>query len=129
MGLTNFQFGVYSGQAGSWVYAQFTQPVTIPPSGNIQFDATQSNSFRIDPLTQNATLLPPINLQDGMTFDIIIRQDSTGGRTLTLDPIFRQALGAPFSGLSSTPNAVDRMSFKYWAAEGFVEYVIAKAIA
>jgi len=55
----------------------------------------------------NRLLAAPTNPQNGQKIIYRIRQDATGGRTLTLDPIFRFGEDVPLLVLSVNPNTTD----------------------
>jgi hypothetical protein len=61
-------------------------------------------------LNQNLALGVPTNTYNGQSGVLTFVQDSTGGRTLTLDPIFKKPGGvAPV--LSTAPGAIDRIRY------------------
>ena len=114
---------------GTWHHSQYTAPVTVPYSTTVTLDVSASNAFRLGPITGNVMLSNPINLQDGMAWDILIYQDSVGGHQLTLGSLFKQSGGGPFPGLDPSPYSINRVSCKYWAQESLIEYVVAQRIS
>jgi hypothetical protein len=90
---------------------QSVQPLDLTDGGTISTDASLSNIFRVT-LGGNRTLANPTNLTDGMVLNWIIKQDSTGGRTLAYDTKFKWPSGtAPVVAAGS--NAVSFISACY----------------
>lgn len=74
-------------------------------TGNVTLDLSLGNYITMT-LTGNTTLLAPTNPIVGARYIIVITQDATGGRTLTLtSPQWRTV--SPSSTLTTTANAVD----------------------
>jgi hypothetical protein len=81
--------------------ASLTDGATINWNLNTQQVATVT-------LGGNRTLAAPTNIQAGGTYILIVKQDSTGNRTLTFNSAYKFSL-TPI--LSTSPNAVDIFSF------------------
>jgi hypothetical protein len=83
------------------VSASATGTVTLDFSTGFNFDLT---------LVGNVTLTVPSNMTSGQSGTIFLTQDSTGGRTLTLNAAIRKPLGiAPT--LSTAAGAIDMLSY------------------
>jgi hypothetical protein len=74
--------------------------VTLTPATNVTVDMERSNNLEIE-LNQNVTLDNPINVAPGSTLVIPIRQNGTGGYTVT----FGSAYGFPGGAPTITPGA------------------------
>jgi len=84
---------------------------TLTDAATIALDMSRSNNFAVT-LGGNRTLGSPSNPQgDGQLVRIRVRQDGTGGRTLSYNGIFKFPNGAPV--LQTTPNAFDILTFQY----------------
>lgn len=100
--------------------AQFNQVYPVVASGSIvssavDTDVTTGQIFNIE-LTENITLNNPTNSVDGVTIRWRIQQDSTGGRTVTLDTKFQ----IPSSASNPLPwstgaNVMDTLAATYHA--------------
>lgn len=98
--------------------------VALSDGATILIDASLANNFRVT-LGGNRTLGNPLNLIDGQVFNIRIKQDGTGSRTLTYGTMFKFPGGtAPV--LSTAANALDFMSCQYDAADGTLICVMNK---
>jgi hypothetical protein len=83
-------------------------------------DAALGNSFFMT-LTGNLTLANPTGGADGQEITWILKQDGTGGRTLTLGASFRvpgAGSSTTFLKLSVSANAVDTLKIRYSNADG-----------
>lgn len=72
-------------------------------------NCTDGNVHRVV-LGGNRTMGVPSSARSGQVLILIIRQDNTGGRTLTWNPIYRFA-GGTEPILTTAPNAVDVFAF------------------
>jgi hypothetical protein len=90
-----------SGGSGS-----FSPQVSLAYAATIGTNAALGQNFAVGPLTGNATLSNPINLQAGMRLLWRIRQDATGGRVLTFGTMFKFEYGI-IPGLTTTGGASD----------------------
>jgi hypothetical protein len=90
--------------------SQSVQTVALTDGAIIAIDATAGNTFRVV-LGGNRTLSNPTGLVDGQTLNVVIKQDSTGGRTLSYGSKFRISGGTPT--LSTAANARDLLSCVY----------------
>lgn len=77
----------------------------------INTDCSKGNVFTVT-LTGNATLATPTNMQAGATYQWIIKQDATGGRTLSYGTAFWWANKTPPT-LSTGANAQDIITAIY----------------
>jgi hypothetical protein len=80
--------------AQTFTAGQAIAQVTLTDGVGIVVDGDLSNNFQLE-LTQNSTLANPINVVAGMTINIAIRQDGTGGYTCGFGPAFLFPGGAP----------------------------------
>ncbi len=90
--------------------------VLTPSSGVVTVDGDDSNVFELT-LAENVSFATPANPKNGQTVNILLRQDATGGRTVTfnsawtftnrIDPV-----------LSTDANAVDLLSCQWDATAG-----------
>jgi hypothetical protein len=93
---------VMSGQASSAIFT-LTDGATITPD----FD---NGPIQTVTLEGNRTLANPSNAKDGASYSIIVKQDTTGSRTLGYGANYKWASGtAPTLSLGS--NAVDILTF------------------
>lgn len=90
---------------------KFTTKSLTPISGSVATDADEGHFFDIV-LTSNITLTNPTNPSDGQRITWRFRQDSTGGRTVTLGSKFRLAAGDT-STVDPDPDATSYMSALY----------------
>ena len=88
-----------------------TQPYVLTDAATIVFNASLSNVFELT-LGGNRTMGTPTGMLQGQTINLIIRQDATGGRTITWPTIFTWVGGVP-PILSTAPNSVDMVSLQY----------------
>jgi hypothetical protein len=70
-----------------------------------------SNVFYVA-LTENITINAPTNPRSGQVINIILKQDATGGRTVTFNSIFTFSGGGEPTA-TATANAVDMVSCQY----------------
>lgn len=77
-------------------------------TGSIAVDASLSNTFDVT-LTENATLENPTNLVNGGTYIFRVKQDATGGRTLTFGTVYKFA-GGTAPTLTEDADALDIIS-------------------
>lgn len=79
-------------------------------AGVATIDCHLSNVFEIE-LTSNITMAAPTNPVDGQVINVILRQDATGGRTITWNAAWAFFGGTPT--LSTDPGATDLISCQY----------------
>lgn len=92
------------------------QPLALVDAPVIAVNASQHNSFSVT-LGGNRALAAPTGLSDGMLLSFALRQDATGGRTLSFASIYDfGAAGTPV--LSAGPNVGDYAFGYYDAASG-----------
>lgn len=107
--------GAGTGSANQWGKAQSVTPVVADVAGNVTPDATASNNFEYR-LTGNLVLGNPTGPVSGQVLNFRLKQDATGGRTITWPGKFKFPEGAaPL--LSTPPGAVDFVSAYYCAAD------------
>lgn len=125
---TAAQFAANSGsgnalsQDQAWLSAQFQTPAF---STSITLDFSTGWNFNVGTLTNNFTLNNPTNGKPGQEGVILLTQDGTGSRTATLGSAWQCAGGFP--GLSTAPNAVDALVYKY-VNSGFVLYSLLQGV-
>lgn len=83
---------------------------TLTDGATVNWDASSGN-IAILTLGGNRTIAAPTNLYDD-TYILILKQDVTGGRTVTWNAIFKWSEGTAPT-LSTDANAVDIISFVY----------------
>lgn len=93
--------------------AQGTQRQALAISaGNVAVDASLSNCFKLT-LTGNATLQNPVGSPvSGQTIRILVKQDATGGRTVTFESKYKFP-GGTAPTISAGANAIDYLAFEY----------------
>ena len=67
-------------------------------------------------LTENITINAPINALSGQVMNFIIKQNGTGGYTVTWNSIFKFP-GATVPTITATANAVDVVTMQYDATD------------
>lgn len=98
-------------------YQRFFAPVTLSVSaGNIDTNAALGYLFRCT-LGAHATLTDPTNPTDGQKIEWQLRQDATGGRTLTLGSKFRLNSDIGAVVLSTAINKLDSLVAQYYLAD------------
>lgn len=95
--------------------AQDVAQVTLTDAATINTDASLSNTFLVT-LGGNRTLANPTNLQAGQTVVWHVRQDATGGRTLSFGALFK-FVGMLTPTLSTAANAKDVLECSYDGVE------------
>ena len=99
-------------------YQRYFAPVPLTPdgSGNINTDASLGYHFRAT-LGSACTLNNPTNGVDGQRVEWQVKQDATGGRTLTLGSKFRLNADIGSVTLSTGAGKLDSMVAQYHAAD------------
>lgn len=88
-----------------------TEVVPVVPAGTVfTIDCLTSNVFEIT-LTANSTIASPINPIKGQTINVLIKQDATGGRTVTWGGDWTFFNGVPT--LSTEAYATDMISCQW----------------
>lgn len=100
--------------------------VSLTDGATINVDASLANNFRVT-LGGSRTLANPTGLIDGQVFNIRIKQDGTGSRTLTLGSKYKTP-GASFV-LSTAAGSLDFMSCQYDATDDTLVCVLNKAFS
>lgn len=100
--------------------------VALTDAATIAINASLGNNFRVT-LGGNRTLGNPTELVDGQQGLIRVKQDATGGRTLTYASMWKFPGGAPT--LTPTAGATDVISWQYDATDATIMAVISKAFA
>ena len=107
----------------AWLIAQqndFSKSQRVIPvvnataSGTITPDASASNNFDYT-LTGALTIANPSNLEAGVVLNFRLKQDATGGRTLSLGSKFKWAAGTAPTWVT-TANAINFFSAYYDSA-------------
>ena len=96
----------------SFLKSQSPKVVALTDGANIATDASLGNEFRVT-LAGNRTLDNPTNPTDGQRAIWRFKQDSTGGRTITLGSAFRLGVDVDGVTLSGTPSKADYMAAIY----------------
>jgi hypothetical protein len=93
--------------ANTFSKAQTFDPIELTDAASIAWDWSLGPIAKVT-LTDNRALAAPTNVPAGKTgtWALFIRQDGTGSRLLTLDPIYLPP-GAAAIELSTDPNALD----------------------
>ena len=105
-----------------WYRQQFISMGILTDTTTIQWNLDTAQVAMVT-LGGNRTLTAPTNVKTGGTYHLIVKQDNTGGRTLSFDSIFKWK-GGTTPNLSTAANAVDLLSF---ISDGAAMYgVIAK---
>ncbi len=106
-------------QIGLWTKNQSVNPVVNnTATGTVTPDASASNNFDYL-LTGNLTIANPTNLTAGMVLNFRLKQDATGGRTMSFGTNFKWAGGAAPTWVT-TANAINFVSCYYDSASGFL---------
>ena len=101
--------------------------ITLTDAATITLNASLGSNFRVV-LGGNRVLANPTGLSNGQVFNIRIKQDATGSRTLSYGTMYKFPGGiAPT--LSTGANAIDFMSCQYDAADSVLICVMNKAFA
>ena len=93
-------------QIDGQVYAPYN---TLTDGATITPDFNDSNNMIVT-LAGNRAMANPSNLKDGASYTVIVKQDATGGRTLSFGTAFKWA-GGTAPTLSTGANAVDILTF------------------
>jgi hypothetical protein len=106
-----------------WSAAAFV-PVSYAASISLDFSTFINASIT---LTGNMSLSNPVNGKAGQAGSILLTQDGSGSRTLSLGTAWKAA-GGVFTPLSVSPNAVDRMDY-FVVDSTHVHYSISTGVA
>jgi len=98
--------------------------VTLTDGATIAIDASLGGNFKVT-LSGNRTLANPTNLADGQVFNVRIKQDATGGRTLAFGSKYKFP-GGTVPTLTAAANAVDFISCQYDAGDDTLIVVMNK---
>jgi hypothetical protein len=107
----------------AWLVAQqndFSKSQRVIPvvnssaTGTVTPDASASNNFDYT-LTGNLTIANPTNLEAGVVLNFRLRQDATGGRTITLGSKFKWPSGTSPTWVT-TANGINFFSAYYDSA-------------
>lgn len=82
---------------------------TLADGATINWDLSANQVCSVT-LAGNRTLAAPTNFKDGATYILIIKQDATGTRTLTFNPVYKFP-GGTAPTLTTAANAVDIITF------------------
>lgn len=91
-------------------------PVALTDAATITVNATLGNQFRVT-IGGNRTLANPTGAFDGQMLMFSIKQDATGGRTLTLDTKYRFGTDITSITLSTAANKTDKLGVQYNQAD------------
>lgn len=101
--------------------------VALTDAASIAVNAALGNNFRVV-LGGNRTLANPTNLADGAVINIRVKQDATGGRTLSYGSMWKWP-GGSAPTLSTAANAIDFICAQYDADAGILICNMLKAFA
>jgi hypothetical protein len=110
---------------GSWARRDAAQtfeggqgmtPVALAYGSTVTPTANSGNVFRVT-LTGNVTFAAPSSPRPGQVIVLIVKQDSTGGRTASWSSSYKFASGVAPT-LTTTANAKDVFSFVYDSTDG-----------
>jgi hypothetical protein len=105
----------YTTSANVFTNVQTVTPISLGTASTITLTSVASNNCTVV-LSANTTFSNPTVVTDGTVYNIKIKQDATGGRTLTFGSKFKFPGGtAPV--LSTGANAIDFMSCYYDATD------------
>ena len=94
--------------AQEWTAAQNFNGSTLTDTASISWDLSANQAATVT-LGGNRTLAAPTNMNDGGEYQLVIKQDATGGRTLAYNTVYKFPGGeAPV--LTTTASAVDVMT-------------------
>lgn len=80
-----------------YIGAQYAKPQSLAYAATVTPDMSKGTLILIGTLTGTLTLANPTNLADGMVIGVRIKQDGTGGRTVTLGSKWKVPSGTAFS--------------------------------
>lgn len=95
-----------------WSKTPLQKNVQLVDSPTISVNAAAGSEFDVT-LGGNRTLENPTNPTDGKKIVFRVKQDATGGRTLTLDTAYKLGTDITALNLSTSPNATDYIGFIY----------------
>ena len=100
---------VASGDVQSYTAQQYFNQATLTDGATINWNlATQQ--VAIVTLGGNRTLAAPTNQQAGGVYTLVVKQDGTGGHTLSFNSVYKfPSAQAPV--ITTAPNSVDIISF------------------
>jgi hypothetical protein len=100
--------------ASNWTITQtgIKNVVSLVDAATIATDTSLGNVFKVT-LGGNRTLGAPTNPSNGQKVVWRFKQDGTGSRTITLDPIFRVPLSIDTITLSTTSGYIDYLGAIY----------------
>lgn len=101
----------YTLGSNAWGANQYIAPVTLTSASTVTIAAGASNNFRLV-LGTNVTLANPTGLVNGMVINLMVVQDSTGGRTLAFGSKFKFPEGV-VQPPAATPGSISLYSFYY----------------
>jgi hypothetical protein len=98
----------WNGSTYEWSYVNGSI-VALNTNGTVTLDFSQAKIFTCL-LTEDTTILNPINLVPGSKGSIILRQNDDGGKSVTFDVYYKWPSGV-VPTLTTTANAVDRIDY------------------
>lgn len=102
----------YTDTAATHTVGKATEMETLSIStGAVTPNCDLSNVFYVA-LTENVTINAPTNPRSGQVINMILKQDATGGRTVTFNSIYTFSGGGEPTATSAA-NAVDMVSCQY----------------
>lgn len=116
--ITSDGSGIFFKQSATdtdWSKTPLQKMVTLVDAPTISVNAAAGSEFNVT-LGGNRTLENPTNPTDGKKIVFRVKQDATGGRTLTLDTAYQFGTDITALNLSTSPNATDYIGFIYDAS-------------
>jgi hypothetical protein len=107
--------------AQTFTAGQRGQVVTLVDAATVAVDLNDGNNFDLT-ITDDRAIDEPTNIVAGQGGTIAVRQDATGGWTLTWDPVWVFPAGAPV--IDPTPNALTTIAYQVMSATEIVATVV-----
>lgn len=121
LAITGTTLSLNLSHANAWTAAQVVTPVTLTDGATIAVDFALSNNFEVT-LGGNRTLANPTNQVKGQAGQVVVIQDATGSRTLTMGANWHM-VGGGSPSWSTAAGAIDIISY-YTQASGHVTYSV-----
>lgn len=99
------------GTAREYTQAQNFDQSTLSISASAVDWDVESNQNALLVLTENVTINDPINCKEGGSYVLVVKQDATGGRTITWSSKYKWNLNGSAPAHSSGPNDISIFVF------------------
>ena len=116
-----------STQGNQFSKTQAVTEVTLTYAATVTMDLSLSNNFRLV-LTGGVTLANPTNPQNGAVYNVLLKQDGTGGRTTSFGSKFKFP-GGTVPTMTTTANARNRLVMIYDATDDVYDCNILSGVA